>query len=193
MSAHRQHVSRALRRRGLSGPGAHAAPAHRIEHTVARSSLDEVAIGGGSHDFRLWLPHPAEPIVVASFADAVSLAFEVADLPVERELLVLLDEYRQVTAMLLDPPPPLGAWIGQTEVPGLDVPFTHTLSVVLVPEVIAGRPDHRHRTGYLALRRMHGLQGLALLDVLLTDGHAVQSLALACDPDPIWHEPFEAA
>jgi len=193
MSAHRQHASRALRRRGLSGHNSHAAPAHRIEHTVARSSLDELAIGGTDGDFRLWLPHPAEPIVVASFADAVSIAFEVADLPVERELMLLLDEYRQVTAMLLDPPPPLGAWIGQTEVPGLDVPFTHTLSVVLVDQVIAGPPDDRHRTGYLALRRMHVLQGLALLDVMVTDGRAVQSLALACDPDPIWREPFEAA
>jgi hypothetical protein len=34
-------------------------------------------------------------------------------------------------------------------------------------------------------------QGLTLLDIVLTDGDAVQSLAFACDPDPIWLEPFE--
>lgn len=193
MSAHRQHASRALRRRGLSRHSALTSPARRIDRTVAHSSLQEVTIENPGGHFRIWLPHPGEPIVVASLADAAALAFEVGELPVEREMMLLLDSHRQVTAMLLDPPPPLAAWIGHTDVPGLDVPFTHTLSLVLVHEVAAGLPEHRHRSGYLALRRMHALQGLTLLDVLLTDGARVKSLALACDPDPCWTEPFEAA
>ena len=34
------------------------------------------------------------------------------------------------------------------------------------------------------------LQGLQLLDVLLVDHERVQSLAIACDPDPVWFDDF---
>jgi hypothetical protein len=33
-------------------------------------------------------------------------------------------------------------------------------------------------------------QGLLLLDALVTDGDRVQSLAIGCDPDPVWFEEF---
>jgi hypothetical protein len=105
--------------------------------------------------------------------------------------LVLLDELRTVTAVVVDPPPPVGVLIGRCEVPGLEVPFCQTMSLVVVDRVHEGAPSHDDRTGYLALRRFHVLQGLQLLDVILVDGERVQSLAIACDPDPIWFEPFE--
>jgi hypothetical protein len=170
MSAHRQHAARALRRYG--------------------HPLDTLALGDEREEFHLWLPQPETPILLSSFADAVAFAEEVPQLPVEREVLVLLDEHRRITALLLDPPPPLGVLIGRVGLPGLDVPFRFTLTIVVADSVEPAPPDERHRSGYFALRRIHMLQGLVLLDILLTDGIGVQSLAFACDPDPVWVEPF---
>ena len=33
-------------------------------------------------------------------------------------------------------------------------------------------------------------QGLLLLDVILTNGDTVRSLAIGCDPDPVWFDEF---
>jgi hypothetical protein len=144
------------------------------------------------HDpFGIWLPAADDPLVLAGFGDAASFAFEVADWEVEREVLALLDAQRRVTAMLLDPPPPVGVLIGSCELPALEVPFCQTLSVVVADRRLGGPPDDDERQGYLSLRRLHMLQGLQLLDVLLVGDDAVQSLAIACDPDPIWFDDFE--
>ena len=135
-------------------------------------------------------PDPDEPIVIAGFAEAAALTFELFDLDMHREALVLLDELRHVTAILLDPPASVGVFIGRVDGAGLEVPFAQTLSIVVQPSVAAQPPDDEI-DGYLALRRVHMLQGLLLLDVILTDGERVQSMAIAGDPDPIWFEPFE--
>jgi hypothetical protein len=140
--------------------------------------------------FSLWLPDPDQPIVLADFAETATLAFELLELPGEREYLVLLDEHRVVTAIVVDPPPAVGVLIGSCEVPGLEVPFCQTICIVLVDRVVEGPPNDDDRRGYQSLRRMHVLQGLQLMDVVLVDGERVQSLAIACDPDPIWFEPF---
>ena len=34
-------------------------------------------------------------------------------------------------------------------------------------------------------------QGLLLLDVLLTDGETIRSLAIGCDPDPVWFDEWD--
>jgi hypothetical protein len=134
-------------------------------------------------------PDPDEPIVVAGFAEAAALTFELFDLDIAREALVLLDEQRQVTAILVDPPASVGVFIGRVDAAGLEVPFAQTLSIVVQPAVTATPPVDEVE-GYQALRRIHMLQGLLLLDVILTDGERVQSMAIAGDPDPIWFEPF---
>ena len=82
-----------------------------------------------------------------------------------------------------------GTWVAG-RVPGLEVPFCQTICIVLVDRVVDGPPTADDRRGYQSLRRMHVLQGLQLMDVVLVDGERVQSLAIACDPDPIWFEPF---
>ena len=144
------------------------------------------------HDpFQIWLPPADDPIVIATFGHAASVAFDVLETGAEREVLVLLDERRQVTAMLLDPPPPVGVLIGSCEMPCLEVPFSQTLSIVVADHVPDGPPSDDDRVGYQSLRRLHMLQGLLLLDVILTDAERIRSLAIACDPDPIWFEPFE--
>ena len=111
-------------------------------------------------------------------------------LPVQREVLVLLDEQRRISGMLLDPPAELGLFVGRCAVPGLEAPFCQTVTIVLRDHVPTGPPDEHDKRGYHALRRIHMAQGLQLLDVLVSDGDAVRSLAIGCDPDPIWFDEF---
>lgn len=164
-------------------------PAHR--HARSRSHRRPIPFEVGGEPFVVWFPpSPDLSPVLADFSDAAHLAFEVFDLPVEREALVLLDEFRRVTAILVDPPAPLGLLIGWSDLPGLEVPFCQTLSIVAVDSV-GGAPSEADLAGYHGLRRMHVLQGLQLLDVLLVAGERVQSLAIAGDPDAVWFTPFE--
>jgi len=178
MPTHRRHLSRA-RRRTLS---LELGPCHLEDQLDAHHEAET---------FSIWFPDPDEPVIIETFAHAVDLAYEVLDMPVTREVLVLLDERRTVTAILLDPPPPIGVFIGRTEVPGLEVSFCQTLSIVPVDRVHPGSPRPDDERGFWSLRRLHVLQGLQLLDVLLVDAERVRSLSIGCDPDPIWFEPFE--
>ncbi len=146
------------------------------------------------HDWFVFTPEPDHPLVVAEFGDAVSLATDITDLlPARHEVLVLLDEHRHITAILLDPPAEVGLFVAHVAPPGVEAPFCQTLSIVLQDHVPTGPPSDGDRQGYLALRRIHMVQGLQLLDVLLTDGEVVRSLAIGCDPDPIWFDEFPVA
>ncbi|CAN5700093.1 hypothetical protein BH10ACT3_BH10ACT3_23570 [soil metagenome] len=164
-------------------------PDHRRSHS--RATRHSMPLEFETEPFALWMPDPDEPVAVASFGDAANLAFDLLELPATRELLVLLDERRVITAVVVDPPPPVGLFIGRCDIPGLEVPFCQTMSIVLVDRVVEGPASADDRSGYMSLRRFHVLQGLQLLDVILVDGERVRSLAIACDPDPIWFEPFE--
>lgn len=143
------------------------------------------------HPWSLFLPDPDDPVVVAGFGEAATLALAVLDLPVDHEVLVLLDERRRITAMLLDPPAEVGVFVALAAIPGLEAPFCQTLSIVVQSHVEPGPPQPADRRGYQALRRAHMAQGLLLLDVLLTDGDTVRSLAIGCDPDPVWFDEFD--
>lgn len=186
--AHRRHLARDRRHRldlllEQHDPSV-CSPAPRPHHP-ARPHLH--GIGSGTHDaFAIWLPGADDPLHLDSFGDVAAFAFDCADLPVEREVLVLLDEDRRVTAALLDPPPPLGVFIGRTDIPGLEVDFSQTLSIVFVDTVRDDPVPAEDVEGYQALRRLHLLQGLFLLDVVLVDDDRACSLSLATDPDPVW-------
>jgi hypothetical protein len=145
-----------------------------------------------SHDrcWSIWHPSPDEPIVIAEFADAACLALDLTEIA-HHEVLVLLDEHRQVTAMLIDPPADVGVFVGQFCLPGVETPFCQTMSIAIDPSVAPGPPSDDDRRGYHALRRAHMAQGLLLLDALITDGDNIRSLAIGCDPDPIWFDGFE--
>ena len=161
-----------------------------------RSRRRVIDIRFGNQPCYVWLPNPDEPLVIAEFADAASLASAVIDMPVNKEVLVLLDERRRVTAMFVDPPTELGLFVGWCDGPGLEVPFSQTMTICVADHVEESPPGEKDRVGYFELRRIHMLQGLQLLDILLVDHERVQSLAIACDPDPIWFEefaPIEAA
>jgi len=156
---------------------------HRPRHTRPALSLEYEHSSCG-----VWLPDPAQPLVIAHFGDAAALAFACLEMPAEREVLALLDEHRAVTAMLLDPPPEVGVGIGWCDGPGLEVPFCQTLDIVFVPKVKMRRPSDHDIAGYQSLRRLHMLQGLLLLDVVLADGDRVQSVAIGAGLDCEWFE-----
>jgi hypothetical protein len=161
-----------------------------------RSRRHVIDIHFGNQPCYVWLPNPDEPLVIAEFADTASLATGVLDMPVNVEVLVLLDEHRHVTAMFADPPTELGLFVGWCDGPGLEVPFSQTMTICVTDRVADAQTSEKDRVGYFELRRLHMLQGLQLLDILMVDHERVQSLAIACDPDAIWFEefsPMEAA
>ena len=86
---------------------------------------------------------------------------------------------------------PVGLLVGMAALPGVEAPFCQTMCIVIEPHVRTGPPTRQDRRGYQALRRAHMAQGLLLLDVILTDGDTVRSLAIGCDPDPVWFDEFE--
>lgn len=144
------------------------------------------------HDqWSIFLPDPDDPLVVAGVGEASVLATEIASLAVRRESLTLLDEHRRVTALLLDPPPELGLFVGvaaRAGLPGLEAPFCQTLLVSLEATAAACTPTIEHRDAYRAVRRAHMAQGLQLLDVMLTDGDVARSVSCAFDVDPVWFD-----
>lgn len=158
---------------------------------VPRRGQSSLRLQSGDLQWSICHPDPDDPMVVAGFGEAAMLATEVLDLPVRHEVLVLLDERRRVTAMLLDPPPEVGLFVSLAELPGLEAPFCQTMCIVIDARVYPGAPTEHDRRGYHALRRAHMAQGLLLLDVILTDGDTVRSLAIGCDPDPVWFDEFE--
>lgn len=141
-----------------------------------------------AHEWSLFLPDPDDPLALTGFAEAACLALDIVDLPVRREVVALLDERRRVTALLLDPPAEVGMFVGRADLPGVEAPFCQTLLVVVVDEIDPGRPGADDVCAYHAIRRAHMAQGLVLLDVVITDGDHVMSVAIGCDPDPAWFD-----
>lgn len=144
-----------------------------------------------AHYWSIYIPDPDDQIVITGFGEAAMLATEIAEMGVEHEVVVLLDERRVVTALLIDPPAEVGLFVTLAHLPGVEAPFCSTMCVVVEPFVSTGPPSHDDRHGYQALRRAHMAQGLLLLDVILTDGDTVRSLAIGCDPDPVWFDNFD--
>lgn len=158
---------------------------------VSRRRNPVLRLESGEYQWSICHPDPDDPIVISGFGEAAMLAAEVIDLPVHHEVLVLMDERRRVTALLLDPPAEVGLLVGMAALPGVEAPFCQTMCIVIDAHVYTGPPTDHDRRGYQALRRAHMAQGLLLLDVILTDGDTVRSLAIGCDPDPVWFDEFE--
>lgn len=134
----------------------------------------------------VWLPDAEDPPVLASFGDVAALALICLDLGVRAEALVLLDGDRRVVSMLLDPPEEVLVAVGWLDGPGLEVPFTQTLVLQVVPSVRLDPPTDADARAFHRLRSTHVLQGLELLDIVRVDQDRIQSLAIAVDPDCVW-------
>ena len=158
---------------------------------LSRRRRHPLPLQSDDYDWSIYHPDPDEPILIEEFGDAAMLAAEVWQLPAHKEVLVLLDERRRVTAILLDPPAEVGLLVGMSDLPGVEAPFSQTLAIVFAERVEVGPPADDDRRGYHALRRAHMAQGLLLLDVLITDGDVVRSLAIGCDPEPVWFDDWE--
>jgi hypothetical protein len=147
-------------------------------------------LSANDREFSVLVPPADDSIVIPSFREAVMLAMDIRELPVQHEALVLLDERRHVAGLLLDPPAEVGLLIGAVLPDDCTIDFCQTIDIVLRDTVAPGPPDDHDRDGFEALRRIHLAQGLLLMDVLMTDGDNVRSMAIACDPEPVWFEDF---
>lgn len=160
-------------------------------HRLSRRRQHTRSLQHDEHHWSVYVPAPHDPVVLVGFGDAVVLAGELAEFGVDREAVVLLDARRRVCAILLDPPPEVGLLVGLLDLPGLDSQFCQTLCIAFASHVEVGPLTDDDRRGYLALRRAHMAQGLLLIDVLECDGDTVRSLAIGCDPDPVWFDEFD--
>jgi hypothetical protein len=136
------------------------------------------------------LPDPDDTMRLLTFGDAAALGLALFDSAVEREVLVLLDEHRRITAMVVDPPAEIGLLAGHCLAPVLAVPFCQTLVISYVDRMDDAAAL---RDLYLAVRRAHVLQGLQLVDMVLVGLDRTHSLAIAHDPDPVWFDPVVSA
>lgn len=161
-------------------------PLFRVPRRIRRPLTASI----GEETFTLLLPDPDDTMRLLTFGDAVALGLALFDLAVEREILVLLDEHRQITAMVVDPPAEIGLLAGRCLAPALDVPFCQTVVMCYVDQV--DEPDS-FRQPYFALRRAHALQGLQLIDMVVIAADRTYSVAIAHDPDPVWFDPVVTA
>ena len=99
---------------------------------VPRRAQPALRLQSGDHQWSICYPDPDDPIVIAGFGEAAMLATAVLDLEVHREVLVLLDPRRHVTALLLDPPAEVGLLVGMAAPPGVEAPFCQTMCIVAV-------------------------------------------------------------
>jgi NAD(P)-dependent dehydrogenase (short-subunit alcohol dehydrogenase family) len=121
---------------------------------LSRRRRHPLPLQSDDYDWSIYHPDPDEPILIEEFGDAAMLASEVCQLPAHKEVLVLLDERRRVTAILLDPPAEVGLLVGMSDLPGVEAPFSQTLAIVFAERVEVGPPADDDRRGYHALRRM---------------------------------------
>jgi hypothetical protein len=149
-------------------------------HSARRDVLPEPA------PTRVFLPDALDPIVVADVVDALELSERLERIPFGRDALVLLDAARVVTAIFCDPPAKAVLFPSWMSGAGFDLPFSHTVAVERARLARHDGPHPFDLDGFRSLRRVHERQGLHLLDVLLTDGDEVVSLALADDPLRAW-------
>jgi hypothetical protein len=130
-------------------------------------------------------------IVLADLADAATVAFELFEFDVQETAVMLLDEQRQVTAILLDSPGGIADAIHWGRQPDVAVDFCQLLVVVRRERVIDAPPLDEDVELYRAAREICSAHGVQWMDLLLANPHQLQSVGFVCDPDSIWHEDFD--
>ena len=157
-------------------------------HSRGRRRRRQAATAAGF----LVTPDAGHEIQLTDFAAVAELVVDAVTSGLFRfECLVLLDGDRRVVGLLCDAPAEVGLLIGRLEIPEV-TPFCQLIDLVYRDDIEPGPPDDEDHRKFDALRRGLALQGILLLDVILANADVMRSLAIACDPDPVWFEPFES-
>jgi len=127
-------------------------------------------------------------IVLADLADAAGLAFELFDFEVQDGAIILLDEERRVTSVLLDPPPDIAAAIHWGRESDVAVDVAHLIVVVRRDRVVEAPPSDEDVVLYWAAQVVCVAHGVQWMDLLVANPHQLQSIGFVCDPESVWHE-----
>ena len=126
-------------------------------------------------------------LTVATFTDAALLALEMpAAVGGCEEILVIVAPDGRVVRMVIDPLIPESArlwWPRRRLVERGDERILH---VVVRPKVEMAPPTDETVESYEQVKQACENIGRPLIDMMLTDGDAVQSLSLALDPESPW-------
>ena len=133
----------------------------------------------------------ADPVVIHDLADVGMLAFELFDLGLVDGALVLIDERRQVTAVLLDPPPDIEMMLRWAREPDIGAEFSQVILIVARDRIVQAPPTDEDVAVYRAAQQMCLADGVLWMDLVVANPHALQSIGIVCDPDSVWHDPVE--
>ena len=126
-------------------------------------------------------------LTVANFADAAWLALEMPDAVGGcEEILVIVADDGRVVRMVIDPMIPESARLWSPRRRLVEHGNERILHVVVRPKVEMAPPSDETVESYEKIKQACENIGRPLIDMMLTDGDAVQSLSLALDPESPW-------
>ena len=131
----------------------------------------------------------ADVLTVATFVDAAWLALEMpAAVGGCEEILAIVAADDRVVRMVIDPMIPESArsWTPRRRI--IERGDERILHVVVTPKVEMAPPTEDTVERYELVKKACANIGRPLIDMMLTDGEAVQSLSLALDPESPWLE-----
>lgn len=124
---------------------------------------------------------------IADFGEAAMFALEApADLEAVDEVIAIVDARHRLLRILVDAHIPEAARMWRPRRPVHERGDEAILHVLVRDHVAVAPPSDDDVMGYRMLKAAYADVGHVLLDVMITDGDAVQSLALAVDPDTAW-------
>jgi len=126
-------------------------------------------------------------LTVATFLDAAQLALEMpAAVGGCEEILVIVADDGRVVRMVIDPLIPESARLWWPRRRLVEHGNERILHVVVRPKVEMAPPSDETVESYEKVKQACENIGRPLIDMMLTDGDAVQSLSLALDPESPW-------
>lgn len=138
-------------------------------------------------------PFGVDPIILTDVADAASMVFELFEVPFHDAAVVMLDERRVVTAILLDPPPDVDLILSWHGAAADVIPCCQIVVVVVKDEIVEAPVSEEDEAFFRALQRAALEHGVLLMDVFFANPHKLQSLAIVCDPHCIWNDELDDA
>lgn len=163
----------------------HTGHTRRRLHSSGSTALESVQFDV------LFRQDDADPVVIHDLADVGMLTFDLFDLGLVDGALVLVDERRQVTAILLDPPPNIDLMLRWAREPDIGAEFSQIILIVARDRIAYAPPCDEDIAVYRAAQRMCSAEGLLWMDLIVANAHKMQSIGIVCDPDTVWLDPVE--